>query len=238
MSWYSLQIPLPANAKGNFRAALAAGSTAGWRVDPVVFHHDAQGETLNSSFPGFRVGQQGRNGVIYAVGADECAYLAGNGHLISEIVRKQYDLQQIRDYRQGGGYSVASKHPGRLWKYVLPSLVFLKKADDFKAFGKECLETKRLNEKAKQKIKGIIRRDILLHCDFMGVMVDEDFTLGDIAVERFVPVHVHSGRYFLAAVGVTFKSSLALVGAYHLGYLKARNKGRVVAINGQGGCNA
>ncbi len=243
MSWYSLQIPLPANAKGNFRSALAAGSTAsGWRVDPVVFHHDDQGETLNSSFPGFRVGQQGRNGVIYAVGAEECAYLAGNGHLISEIVQRQYNLQQIRDYRQGGGYSVASKHPGRLWKYILPTMVFQKKKADYEQYGQECKQYGKakteLNKTVHKRIKGIIRRDILLHCDYMGVPVDEDFTLGDVAVERFVPVRVHGGRYFLAAVGVTFKTSLALVGVYHLGYLKARGKGRVVSLNGRGGGNA
>ena len=238
-SWYSLHIPLPKAAKGDFRSALAAGSAVnGWRVDPVVFHHDEQGETLDSAFPGFRVGQQGLSGVIYAVGAEECSYLAGNGHLMTEIIRKQYGLTQTRDYRQGGGYSVASRHPGRLWKYLLPALVFQKTPEDFEKYGRECLARGELNEMAHEKIKKIIRRDILLHCDYMGVPVDEDFTLGTIDVERFVPVRIHSDLYFLAAVGVTFKTSLALVGVYHLGYLKARNKGRVVSLNGRGGANA
>ena len=234
MSWYSLSVPLPATDKGDFRSILAGKTTGGWKIDPVVFHHDDNGDTLNSAFPGFRVGQQNQHGVIYAVGAEECAYLAGNGHLITEIVQKRYGLQQIRDYRQGGGYSVASRHPGRLWKYILPSLVFQKKTKDFKEYGRDCLKSGKLNVEAREQIKEIIRRDILLHCDYMAVPVEEDFTLGKIAVERFVPVHVHSGRFFLAAVGVTFKTSLSLVGAYHLGYLKARNKGRVVSLNGRG----
>lgn len=59
----------------------------------------------------------------------------------------------------------------------------------------------------------------------MGCPIDDDFTLGDIAVERFTCVPAKSGkstRVVTVAVGLTFRAGLKLEGVIHVGHMKAK----------------
>ncbi|MDD2462482.1 MAG: hypothetical protein PHI97_00630 [Desulfobulbus sp.] len=211
----------------NLRAILAKQNDS---ADPnrsisrEIFHYQENGFPNTSQFPPFRISANGRTGHIYAVGVDAVEYLQENGHKIMRMI-SSFNGQPAPEHRYTGTYSI--HHIPYLRPYFIPRMVINNSRSKYLKIQND-LKNNVMTPAIAQMIEDKIRQGILDHATLMGCPIDEDFTLGDIAVERFTCIPAKGGkstRFVTVAVGLTFRAGLRLEGVIHVGHMKAKGYG-------------
>lgn len=195
-------------------------------IIPEIFHYQENGFPNISQFPHFRISANGRTGHIYAVGEDAVEYLQANGHKIMRMI-STFNGQPAPEHRYTGTYTI--HHVPYLRTYFIPRMVINNSRSKYLEI-QDDLKKNVMTPAIAQMIEDKIRKGILDHAAMMGCPIEEDFTLGDIAVERFTCIPAKdrkSTRCVTVAVGMTFRAGLKLEGIIHVGHMKAKGYGLI-----------
>jgi hypothetical protein len=196
-----------------------------YKIDEKVFHH-SDGHPNTSTYPFFRIFANGKTGHVYAVGEEAVEYLQANAHKISRMI-SMFLGQPVPEHRYSGVYQLHMIP--YLLDYYIPTMVINNSAKVFSKI-KDDLKKNILTTKIIQMVEDKIRKDILDHTVIMNTPVAEDFTLGDLKIEKIMGMPVKKGqcnRTVVLAKNVQFRAGLKIEGIIHVGHLKSRGYGLV-----------
>lgn len=160
--------------------------------------------------------------VVYGVGGPAVEWLSANGHRVSATLAKYFGGAHLLDEQRKYG-KCGLRVGNALRKHIIYSLVWQRSAH---REVREDLVADRFDApRIVKRVEVAIRRGIERQCDLLGCDVPE-YMLGDIVVERSVPIPVKEQKWFGCA-RVTFRSDLIFEGPWHVGYLCARGHGSI-----------
>lgn len=185
-------------------------------IDPSIFHYSSNNKPMTALSP-YRF-SGGKMPSIVAIGNEAVAELQRNAPLISEALSDHFG-KPLNEQKKCS--IVDLKESTEINKYTIKDMIIATKPGNVKRF----LPAVHLQQPTPEIISriedlirsGLDRQSVLIETDIDTL----DFALGDIAVDMGKPnslfVREHKGGQIIGVKKITFRTSLNIIGAWHVG---------------------